>query len=107
MINAIAVTKKISWYSVGVKQQMKYQRIAAMISNLFNQANRFFRSCESNSPHNYELNYNKIALTISIIMYILSLIYMLVLLTGDIPGNISNPETNKFLINRSLSGAVK
>jgi hypothetical protein len=104
MINAIAVRKKISWYSVGIKQQMKYQGIVAMIANLFNQANRFFRFCDSNSPQDYGLNINKIALNISILMYALNFIYMLLLLVGDIPNNISGSDTNNILIDRSIGG---
>lgn len=83
---------------------MKYQGIAAMISNLFNQANRFFRSYESNSPQDYGLNFNKIALSLSILMYSVNLIYMLLLLAGDIPRDIFNQDTNNFLSNRSISG---
>jgi hypothetical protein len=71
-----------------------------MISNLFNQANRLFRSCEANSPQDYGLNFNKVALIISIFMYGLSLIYMLSCIGEDMPENISKPETNIFLIHR-------
>jgi hypothetical protein len=92
MINPIAVTKKISWYSVGIKQPMKYQGIVAMISHLFKQANRLFSSSESNFSHNHQLNFNQIALTLSIFMYGLSFIYLASFLGGDILKNM--PETN-------------
>lgn len=75
-----------------------------MISNLLNQANRFFRYSEANSPQYYAFNFNKIALGISILMYGFSLVYLLTLLRKDIPGHISEPATNNFLINRSMSG---
>jgi len=74
-----------------------------MISGLLNQANRLFRPSAANSPQDYALNFNKIALSISILMYCFSLLYLLTLLGKDIPGHISEPATNNFLINRSMS----
>ncbi len=72
-----------------------------MIANLFNQANRFFSSSESKFSQHHKLNFNQIALILSILMYGLSLIYLVSFLSGDILKSIAELTTLNPLINQS------